>query len=102
MIDIFFGRFVGQVLVILYDFISDYVVSELQCWSGEFFINEMINILVGIFNLNGCMDGIDEDLLVWFCFFEVWFKQLEIIVIGFQEIVEFNLQQIMNSDLMRK
>ncbi|KAK0667590.1 putative inositol-1,4,5-trisphosphate 5-phosphatase [Cercophora samala] len=101
-IDTLLGRLVGQAPVVLYDPISDYVASELQRRSGEFSTNEMINIFVGTFNLNGRTDGIDEDLSAWLCPPETGSRQPEIIAIGFQEIVELNPQQIMNSDPTRK
>ncbi|KAK4199132.1 putative inositol-1,4,5-trisphosphate 5-phosphatase [Triangularia verruculosa] len=101
-IDTLLGRLVGQASVVLYDPISDYVSGELQRRSGEFSTNETINIFVGTFNLNGRTDGIDDDLSVWLCPPELGTKQPEIIAIGFQEIVELNPQQIMNSDPTRK
>lgn len=58
--------------------------------------------LVGTFNLNGRTDGIDEDLSAWLCPPELGPVQPEIIAVGFQEIVELNPQQIMNSDPTRK
>lgn len=58
--------------------------------------------LVGTFNLNGRTDGISEDLSPWLCPPELGSAQPEIIALGFQEIVELNPQQIMNSDPSRK
>ncbi|KAK4182630.1 putative inositol-1,4,5-trisphosphate 5-phosphatase [Podospora australis] len=100
-IDTLLGRMVGQSPVILFDPISDYVAGELQRRSGEFSTNEKIHILVGTFNLNGRTDGIDEDLSEWLCPDELGSIQPEIIAVGFQEIVELNPQQIMNSDPSR-
>ena len=57
---------------------------------------------VGTFNLNGRTDGINEDLTPWLCPDDIGDIQPEIIAIGFQEIVELNPQQIMNSDPTRK
>jgi hypothetical protein len=57
---------------------------------------------VGTFNLNGRTNGIDEDLSSWLWPTELGPVQPEIIAIGFQEIVELNPQQIMNSDPTRK
>ncbi|KAK3995355.1 putative inositol-1,4,5-trisphosphate 5-phosphatase [Cladorrhinum sp. PSN332] len=101
-IDTLLGRLVGQVPVILYDPISDYVAGELQRRTAEFLTNEQIHIFVGTFNLNGRTDGIDEDLSPWLCPPELGSTQPEIIALGFQEIVELNPQQIMNSDPTRK
>lgn len=61
-----------------------------------------IDSLIGTFNLNGKTDGIDEDLSSWLCPPELGEAQPEIVAIGFQEIVELNPQQIMNSDPTRK
>ncbi|KAK0731107.1 SacI homology domain-containing protein [Lasiosphaeris hirsuta] len=101
-IDTLLGRLVGQAPVILFDPISDYVAGELQRRSGEFSTNEKIRMWVGTFNLNGRTDGIDEDLSPWLCPSELGPIQPEIIAVGFQEIVELNPQQIMNSDPTRK
>jgi hypothetical protein len=57
---------------------------------------------VGTFNLNGRTDGITDDLSSWLWPSELGSIQPEIIAIGFQEIVELNPQQIMNSDPTRK
>ncbi|KAL2180345.1 SacI homology domain-containing protein [Thermothelomyces heterothallicus CBS 202.75] len=101
-IDTLLGRLVGQTPVVLFDPISDYVAGELQRRSAEFSTNEKIHIFVGTFNLNGRTDGINEDLSPWLCPPELGSVQPEIIAIGFQEIVELNPQQIMNSDPSRK
>jgi hypothetical protein len=52
--------------------------------------------------LNGRTDGLGEDLSPWLCPPELGSIQPEIIAVGFQEIVELNPQQIMNSDPTRK
>ncbi len=57
---------------------------------------------MGTFNLNGRTDGITDDLSPWLWPPELGSIQPEIIAIGFQEIVELNPQQIMNSDPTRK
>ncbi|KAL1836353.1 hypothetical protein VTJ49DRAFT_5254 [Mycothermus thermophilus] len=101
-IDTLLGRMVGQAPVILFDPISDYVAGELQRRSHEYSTNEKIHILVGTFNLNGRTEGLGEDLSPWLCPPELGSIQPEIIAIGFQEIVELNPQQIMNSDPTRK
>ncbi|KAK4105843.1 hypothetical protein N658DRAFT_417551 [Parathielavia hyrcaniae] len=103
-IDTLLGRMVGQAPVILFDPISDYVAGELQRRSGEFSSTEKIHmqVYVGTFNLNGRTDGINEDLSAWLWPPELGSIQPEVIAIGFQEIVELNPQQIMNSDPTRK
>lgn len=57
---------------------------------------------VGTFNLNGRTNGMGEDLSPWLWPAELGSTQPEIMVIGFQEIVELSAQQIMNSDPTRK
>ena len=57
---------------------------------------------VGTFNLNGRTNGIDEDLSPWLCPREMGAIQPEIVAIGFQEIVELNAQQILETDPKRK
>jgi hypothetical protein len=53
--------------------------------------------------LNGRTSGIDEDLSAWLCpDVDKYQQQPEIVVVGFQEIVELSPQQIMNSDPTRK
>lgn len=57
----------------------------------------------GSFNLNGRTSGIEEDLSIWLCpDLEKSQQHPEIVVVGFQEIVELSPQQIMNSDPARK
>ncbi|KAF3769058.1 hypothetical protein M406DRAFT_249144, partial [Cryphonectria parasitica EP155] len=101
-IDMLLGRLVGQSPVSLYDPINDYVNGELNRRGAEFSSTENIRILVGTFNLNGRTDGIDEDLSSWLCPEVTGTSQPEIVVVGFQEIVELSPQQIMNSDPTRK
>ncbi|KAL1877090.1 hypothetical protein VTK73DRAFT_8898 [Phialemonium thermophilum] len=101
-IDLLLGRLVGQIPVVVYDPISDYVNAELQKRSGQFSSIEKINIWVGTFNLNGRTVGLEEDLSPWLCPPELGDRQPEIVAVGFQEIVELSPQQIMNSDPTRK
>jgi hypothetical protein len=61
-----------------------------------------LHSLIGTFNLNGRTDGINDDLSSWLWPPELGAVQPEIIAVGFQEIVELNPQQIMNSDPTRK
>lgn len=92
------GRLVGQAPIHLYDPINDYVTAELNKRSSEYSSTKVANIWVGTYNLNGRTDGVDQDLSDWL-FPKVNGSELpEIVVVGFQEIVELNPQQIMNSD----
>ncbi|CAK7205507.1 Inositol-1,4,5-trisphosphate 5-phosphatase 1 [Sporothrix eucalyptigena] len=103
-IDMLLGRLLGQVPVVLFDPISDYVTLELNKRAATFSSSEVIKIWVGTFNLNGRLDGLHEDLSPWLFPTPVTSaEQLpEIVAIGFQEIVELSPQQIMNSDPTRK
>lgn len=102
-IDVLLGRLMGQSPVYLYDPINDFVNAELSKRSAEYSSTDVINIWVGTFNLNGRTKGIDEDLSSWLCpDLEASQKHPEIVVVGFQEIVELSPQQIMNSDPSRK
>lgn len=102
-IDMLLGRLMGQTPVLLYDPIGDYVNSELKKKQIEFTTNDTVQIYVGTFNLNGRGDGLKEDLTAWLC------PQLdhlqhhpEIVVVGFQEMVELSPQQIMATDPVRR
>lgn len=63
-----------------------------------------INIYVGTFNLNGRTNGCDSDLSGWLSpqFVEGSELQPELVVVGFQEIVELSPQQIMSTDPARR
>lgn len=101
-IDMLLGRLVWQIPVALYDPINDYVNAELNKHSDEFSSTKIINIHVGTFNLNGQTAGLNEDLSSWLCPNLDPSTQPEIVVVGFQEIVELSPQQIMNSDPNRR
>jgi endonuclease/exonuclease/phosphatase family metal-dependent hydrolase len=102
-IDMLLGRLIGQVPVHLYDPLNDYVVAELARRSAEYSETEMINILVGTFNLNGKTSGIKSDLSPWLCPDVDPSQQCpEIVAVGFQEIVELSPQQIMSTDPDRR
>jgi hypothetical protein len=102
-IDMLLGRLMGQVPVHLYDPVNDFVVAELQRRQAEYSETEMINILVGTFNLNGKTNGITSDLSPWLCPDVDPSQQCpEIVAVGFQEIVELSPQQIMATDPDRR
>ncbi|KAH8145561.1 uncharacterized protein LAJ45_10361 [Morchella importuna] len=95
-IDVLLGRLVGQEAAYLYDPINDYVMAELNKRSPEYSYDKPINIYVGTFNLNGRINGSEDDLSGWLCPpFEGAELQPELVVVGFQEIVELSPQQIM-------
>ncbi|RYP49632.1 hypothetical protein DL768_004674 [Monosporascus sp. mg162] len=101
-IDLLLGRLVGQTPVQLYDPISDFVSAELAKRISEYSSTETITIWVGTFNLNGRTNEMGDDLSPWLWPPELGSTQPEIMVVGFQEIVELSAQQIMNSDPTRK
>ncbi|KAF1914992.1 SacI homology domain-containing protein [Ampelomyces quisqualis] len=102
-IDMLLGRLMGQIPVHLYDPVNDYVVAELQRRAAEYSETNMINILVGTFNLNGKTNGINADLSPWLCPDVDPSQQCpEIVAVGFQEIVELSPQQIMATDPDRR
>lgn len=101
--DMLLGRQIGQTPVHLFDPINDWVTSELSKRSAEFTTAENINIWVGTFNLNGKTGG-GEDLSCWLCPTVVEPKRRvpEIVAVGFQEIVQLDVQQIMSTDPHRR
>ncbi|KAH8731467.1 SacI homology domain-containing protein [Phaeosphaeriaceae sp. PMI808] len=102
-IDMLLGRLMNQVPVHLYDPVNDYVVTELQRRAAEFSDAEVINVLVGTFNVNGKTSGITADLSPWLCPDVDPSQQCpEIVAVGFQEIVELSPQQIMATDPDRR
>lgn len=95
-IDVLLGRLVGQEAAYLYDPINDYVMAELGKRSLEYSYDKPVHIYVGTFNLNGRINGSEDDLSGWLCPpFEGAELQPELVVVGFQEIVELSPQQIM-------
>lgn len=94
----------GQEAAYLYDPINDHVMAELSRRSSEYSYDKLIHIYVGTFNLNGRTNGYDDDLSGWLCppFAEGAELQPELVVVGFQEIVELSPQQIMSTDPARR
>ena len=102
-IDMLLGRLMGQMPVHLYDPINDWVQAELSRRSAEYSSSGRIHIYVGTFNLNGKTGGINEDLTPWLCpDVDISLRMPEIVAIGFQEIVELDVQQIMSTDPHRR
>jgi hypothetical protein len=101
-IDLLLGRLMDQSPVQLYDPINDFVTAELNKRINDYSRNEVINIWVGTFNLNGRGRGTKEDLSAWLCPELNRSKSAaEIVAVGFQEIVELSPQQIMATDPAR-
>lgn len=88
----------------LYDPTNDYVTAELSKRASEFTTELPISILCGTFNLNGKTSGINEDLTAWLrpSFLEKFEQYPELVVVGFQEIVELNPQHIMGTEPTRR
>ncbi|KAA8893460.1 SacI homology domain-containing protein [Sphaerosporella brunnea] len=103
-IDVILGKLVGQEPVSLYDPASDYVTAGLSKRSQEFTTELPIHIYAGTFNVNGQIAGIDHDLSEWLrpAFLQRSQQYPELVVVGFQEIVELSPQQIMATDPSRK
>ncbi|PWW76141.1 DNase I-like protein [Tuber magnatum] len=103
-IDVLLGRLVGQHSVYLYDPINDFVTTELSKRAPEYSHKKDIHIYVGTYNLNGQTSGINDDLSQWLCPPFLKNSQLhpELVVVGFQEIVQLSPQQIMSTDPSRR
>ncbi|EXJ79081.1 hypothetical protein A1O3_08582 [Capronia epimyces CBS 606.96] len=98
-VDLLLGRLVGQNSVDLYDPINDWVVAEVARRRPEFETRDQIKLGVGTYNLNGKTMGANEDLRPWL---DVHGKDLDIVVVAFQELVELSPQQIMSTDPKRR
>ncbi len=98
-VDLLLGRLVGQNSVDLFDPINDWVVAEVGRRRAEFETRDTIKLGVGTFNLNGRISGAQEDLSPWLAARE---RGLDVVVVGFQEIVELSPQQIMSTDPNRR
>ena len=98
-VDLLLGRLVGQTSVDLFDPVNDWVVAEVTRKRGEFESRDQVKIGMGTYNLNGKTAGINEDLTPWL---DVRGRDLDIVVVGFQEIVELSPQQIMSTDPNRR
>ena len=97
-VDLLLGRLVGQLSVDLFDPVNDWVVHELNKRRVEFESLSSVKVFVGTFNLNGKTGGTREDL-------SAWLKPstgIDIVVVGFQEIVDLSPQQIMSTDPNRR
>ncbi|ODQ68625.1 hypothetical protein NADFUDRAFT_4149, partial [Nadsonia fulvescens var. elongata DSM 6958] len=99
--DVLLGRQAGQAGVVLHDPINDFVTSQLKKRQGEFSSQKDIKILAGTFNLNGVLT--DADLTPWiFPNPEDLIVSPDLVLIGFQEIVELTAGQILNADPGKK
>ncbi|QSL66603.1 hypothetical protein MERGE_000985 [Pneumocystis wakefieldiae] len=88
-IDLLLGRLVNQKTVYIYDPINEFVTMELEKRVNEFSTIKNISIFIGTFNLNGKKRT--DDL-------SSWLFPNDLVVIGFQEIIELTPQQIISVD----
>jgi hypothetical protein len=93
-IDMLLGMMAGQRPVVLFDPISDSVHAALQARVNEFSQPRHVTIFSGTWNLNGKPP--DEALDSWL--FPDNTTPADIYAIAFQEIVELNAQQILQTD----
>jgi hypothetical protein len=100
-VDMLLGRLVGQSSVDLFDPVNDWVVNELSKRRVEFESRSSVRVFVGTFNLNGKTGGTREDLSAWLRPDDGG-RGFDIVVVGFQEIVELSPQQIMSTDPNRR
>ena len=98
-VDLLLGRLYGQNSVDLFDPVNDWVVAELYKRRLDFESRAHIKVLVGSYNLNGKTAGINQDLSPWL---NASSKDIDVVVVGFQEIVELSPQQIMSTDPNRR
>lgn len=98
--DVLLGRTEGQRRVVLFDPINDYVTIELKRRASEFSSNRNIKVFAGTFNLNGVV--CQQDLSDWL-FPEDGGKDVpDIVLVGFQEIVELTPSQILNAEVGKR
>ncbi len=98
-VDLLLGRLVGQTSVDLFDPVNDWVVGEVGRRRADFESRDQLRLGMGTYNLNGKTAGIKEDLTPWL---DVRGRDLDVVVVGFQEIVELSPQQIMSTDPNRR
>lgn len=95
VIDLLLGRLAGQSPVLLYDPITDYVTEQMAQMKSQFTTNDAINVFTGTYNVNGVNRV--EDLSEWLYPIGDKFKP-NIVVLGFQEVIELTAGSIINAD----
>ncbi|KAK5079656.1 Inositol-1,4,5-trisphosphate 5-phosphatase 1 [Lithohypha guttulata] len=98
--DLLLGRLVGQEEVELFDPISDWVQERMRQKADQYETSENVRVWVGTYNLNGKMMGDPSELHKWLDVRKG--EGFEVVIVGFQEIVELSPQQIMNTDPDRR
>lgn len=97
-IDMLLGKLEGQIKVQLYDPVNDYVLQELDKYSSSFTTHGDIVLFTGTYNLAGTSKV--GDLRDWLFPLKnngSLFSP-DVLVLGFQEVVELNAGNILNSD----
>ncbi|TIC04091.1 DNase I-like protein [Wallemia mellicola] len=93
-IDMFLGNLPSQKPVEIYDPVLDIVRSDLNDRVTEYSSSRKISIHAGTYNVAGQIPT--EDILPWL--FPEGSEEPDIIVVGFQELVQLTPQQIMSTD----
>ncbi|KAK9454835.1 SacI homology domain-containing protein [Dipodascopsis uninucleata] len=99
-IDMLLGRLEGQKRVLLHDPINDYVQAELNKQKEKFTSSKEISVFVGTFNLNGYQ--YEGDLSPWLFPKNSGVDNPDLVIVGFQEIVELTPGQILSADPMKR
>lgn len=99
-IEILLGRAEGQHQVQLHDPINDFVTMELNRRKGEFSSSREVKIFAGTFNLNGVMSK--ADLSGWLFPSAGGEATPDVVLVGFQEIVELTPSQILNAESAKR
>lgn len=94
--DFLLGRTSGQQPVVLFDPINDYVTLELKKRAPEFSSTRNIKVFTGTFNLNSVTST--QDLSNWIFPKNGGTELPDIVLVGFQEIVELTPSQILNAE----
>lgn len=94
--DVLLGRTAGQHKVLLFDPINDYVTLEVKKRAAEYSSTRNIKVFAGTFNLNGVVQP--RDLSEWLFPANGGDDLPDIVLVGFQEIVELTPSQILNAE----
>ncbi|KAG7691916.1 hypothetical protein KL950_004948 [Ogataea haglerorum] len=96
--DTLLGKNSGQIPVLIFDPITDYVNEECKRYESRFVSHEDITIYVGSYNLAG--NTIAGDLTSWLFPSQVGGRSFspDIVIVGFQEVVELNASNILKND----
>ncbi|OZJ05244.1 hypothetical protein BZG36_02309 [Bifiguratus adelaidae] len=100
-IDQLLGKLVNQQQVTIFDPVGDSVLELLQQRIDEYSSRSHLQIWVGTYNLNG-RNFNDESMRPWLWTFNDIKKMHDLVVVGFQEIVELSPQQIMAADVEKR